>query len=289
MIGHTYTLGKSAPWNISVKSAEYSVETIRNGDGVIYPNKEQKLLLIHLRVHNPQKRQALMRFDTIRFTAVDAHDKNWQGVGNINSEETKERIDQQFKPAQKMDIYTSILVPAAGEIPKLILTGGDRLVIRYDLRGKVKPLPEPFADPNDKTGATALAVIPAKLGVSYPAASFNMSVDAICFTDGPIDNQVAKSGERFLVANMSAKYVNTCGNVIRFDSFQFKGVDTDGMDINWGRNLLGISSDRHLDMHVEPGYEGKFRVFFKIEKGVVPQSIVITARDYGRSYKYSVE
>ena len=76
LIGHTYTLGKTNPWNITLKSAEYSVSIVRSGDQAICPNREQKLLILHLTMHNPQKSLALLRFDTIHFTAVDANDKN---------------------------------------------------------------------------------------------------------------------------------------------------------------------------------------------------------------------
>ena len=48
------------------------------------------------------------------------------------------------------------MVPAAGVVPKLIVEREQGApVIRYDLRGKVKALPQPFADPSDTTGATA--------------------------------------------------------------------------------------------------------------------------------------
>lgn len=289
LIGHTYTLGKINPWNISLVSAEYSVNTVRSGEKAICPNREQKLLILHLTIHNPQKSLALMRFDTIHFTAVDANDKNWEGVGSMNNESTLENVNQQFKPAQKMEVYTAIVVPAGGEIPKLILTAGDKTVIRYDLRGQVKPLSEPIADPNDKTGATALADVTAKIGAFYPASMYNICVDQIGFSDGPVDGKSAGSGGRFLIANVSVKYINTFGSTLRFDTFIMKGVDADGNDIKGGNSLLSLSSDNHVETKIEPGKEAKFRVYIKINKGVTPKSFVITGNNNGRSYIYNVE
>jgi hypothetical protein len=49
-------------------------------------------------------------------------------------------------------------------------------VIRYDLRGVAKPLTSPFADPSDKTGATALTEIPAQIGQYYPLHNFDIKV-----------------------------------------------------------------------------------------------------------------
>lgn len=288
LMEHTYTLGKTRPWNICLKSAEYSAEAIRCGDQTVCPKRDQKLLVLHLTVHNPQKDLALMRFDTIRFTAVDANDKNWESVKIINSEATKEKIDQRFKPAQKMDIYTAIIVPAAGEIPKLMLTGSDNTVIRYDLRGKVKALPMPFADPSDKSGASALADVPAEMGVSYPLAPVAVSVDSISYADGPVDGKNAPTGGRFLIATLTVKYIATFNGTLRFDSFQVKGVDSDGLDIKWGGNLLAASSDRHIDVRVEPGQEIKCRAYFPLGKDVTPKSIVITGQQNGRSYRYDV-
>ena len=289
LIGHTYTLGKTNPWNISLKSAEYSVGIVRRGDQAICPNREQKLLLLHLMVHNPQKSLALMRFDTIHITAVDANDKNWESAGSLNNESTSENVSQQFKPAQKMDIYTVVVVPANGEIPKLILTAGDKTVIRYDMRGQVKPLPEPIADPNDKTGATALANVQARLGDFYPASMYNVSVEKLGISDGPIDGKSAGPGGRFIVANINVKYLDTFGSVLRFDTFMITGLDTDGLPIRGGNDLLAPSSDNHVSIHIDPGQEVKFRAYVKVNKGVTPKSLVITGNNNGRSFTYNIE
>ena len=289
LIGHTYTLGKTNPWNITLKSAEYSIGIVRSGDKAVCPNREQKLLLLHFNVHNPQKSLALLRFDTMRITAVDANDKNWEGEGSLNNETTNENVNQQFKPAQKMDVYTVVIVPANGEIPKLMLTAGDKTVIRYDLRGQVKPLPEPIADPNDKTGATALANVQAKLGDFYPASMYNVAVEKVSLSDGPIDGKSAGPGGKFIVANISVKYLATYGATLRFDTFMITGLDADGLPIKGGNDLLAPSSDTHVGIHVDPGQEVKFRAFVKVNKGVTPKSLVITGGNNGRSFIYNVE
>ena len=289
LIGHTYTLGKVNPWNISLKSAEYTTEILRTRDSAIAPDRNSKLLVLHFVLHNPQKNMALMRHDTIRFTAVDANDKNWEGGGGLNNETTKENVNQLFKPAQKMEAYTIIVVPAAGEIPKIMLMSGDKKVIRYDVRGKVKPLSGPVADPNDQTGATALANVPAKIGDFYPASMYNLCLEKVGFSDGPIDGKTAKPGERFLVANFAVKFLETSGTTLRFDTFAISGVDADSIPIKGGNNLLAPSSDTVVNMHVDLGQEMKFRTYLRIPKGVTPKSLIVTGNRNGRSYIYSAE
>jgi len=288
-IGDTYTLGKSNPWNVKLSSAEYTVASLRVGDGLKFPNMDEKFLVLHFTVHNPQKGLALMRFDTFRITAVDSSSKNWEGTHTLNLESTKEAVSQNIKPAQKIDVYKVVVVPAAGEIPKIIVTGSDNLVIRYDLLGKVKPLPEPFADPNDKTGATALAVVPAKIGVTYDAGCFTVSVDGISYSEGPINGKNAGPGGRFLVLNMTAKNINTFPLPFRFDTFRFKGADMDGADLDWGRNILRASSDKTLSMTCEIGQEIKFRTYYIVEKGVTPMYVRVAGGANPRVFQYTVE
>ncbi len=99
--GETWTLGKTDPWNITMKSAEYTVDQVRVGDSIYCPKANEKLLVLHYTVHNPQKSEALMRFDTLHFTVVDAKDQNWEGTGAIGAEKVCDVVEMQMKPAQK--------------------------------------------------------------------------------------------------------------------------------------------------------------------------------------------
>ena len=287
-IGHTYTLGKSYPWNVTLKSAEYTVDTIRFGGRILYPARDKKFLVLHYTVHNPQKSQALMRFDTFHVTAVDANDKNWEGVGELGSEETGDRIEQQFKPAQKMDVYTAVLVPAAGEIPKIIIKASDNLVIRYNLLGKAKPLPEPYADTNDKTGATAFTMVPAKPGVFFPVGQYAIKLDGISYTDQAVGNYRLSNGGRFLVVNMTAKGLDTVRPVLRFDTFRVKLLDTDGTEVDWKGDLFKASSDGTIEMNLEQDQEVKFRLLFSVDKGVTPKTLAIS-QGQSRVYQFEVQ
>jgi hypothetical protein len=140
-----------------------------NIDTSVYaPSAEEKLLVLRYTIHNPNKTERRYYWSTVGFTAVDAMNQNREFVQNAGSRETGEALNVNLKPAQKVEAYTVIKVPAKGVVPKLIVKPESGGVIRYDLRGVAKPLTAPFADPADKTGATALKEIPGQNGQYYP-------------------------------------------------------------------------------------------------------------------------
>jgi hypothetical protein len=288
--GNTYTIGKDDPWNICLKSAEYSVNTIAVGDRIIFPKADEKLLVLHYTVHNPQKSEALMRFDTLRFTAVDAKDKNWEFSGDIGNEATKDNVDQAMKPAQKMDVFAVLAVPANGEIPKLIVQGSNDLVIRYDLRGKVKGLAAPFADPGDSTGATARAVVPAEYGLYYPLGEFAIKVEGTSFAEGAIGEFEPGENERLMVVSMAAKNLDKSPQLLRFDTIATVLRDADGAVISSTQDLYRASSDKSLDVNAEPGQEIKFRLLLRIEQGLEPKTMLFSnSSGEGRQFEYQVK
>ncbi len=290
LIGHTYTLGKAEPWNIRLNSADYSVDIMPIGDRTIYPKANEKLLVLHYTVHNPNKQEALMRYDAFRFTAVDAKDKNWEYAGDISSEKTKARVDQNMKPAQKMDLYTVIAVPAAGEIPKLMLISTDELVIRYDLRGKVKGLKAPYADPNDKTGATALETVQAKFGEYYPMVQFLIKVEGTGLSDQAIGEVEPDEGGRLFIVAATAKNVDVEPALLRYDTFEVQIRDTDGAEVDASvTEVLRASSDKPLSTEVEPGQEIKFRMVFRVESGIEPKTLTVKGEEEGRAFKYELK
>jgi hypothetical protein len=286
--GSTYTLGKTNPWNVRVKSAEYSVDTIAIGDRIVYPKADEKLLILHYVVHNPQQREAGMRFDTLRLTAVDAKDKNWEWRGDVGNETTGERVDQRFKPAQKMDVFAVLTVPAAGEIPKMMIQGSDELVIRYDLRGKVRGLTAPYADPADTTGATARAVVPAEYDVLYPLGPYGLQVNGTSFREEAIGNVKPDKKERLLVVDISVKNLGRRPNGLRFDTLRVTLKDADGVDIPARQDLYRSSSDTSLSVSVDPDQQIKGRLLLKINKELDPKSMVFSYGDNGRQFEFPV-
>ena len=291
-IGDTYTLGKTHPWNICLKSAEYTIDPVCFGDRTVWPTEDEKLLLLHFTVHNPQKSLALMRHDMINITAIDSNDKNWNKENCLASEEKHQEVAQDFKPAQKMDVYAVVRVPNAGEIPKLMLTNffDKDSVIRYDLRGKVKGLPTAYADPSDSSGATVPSVIQAKMGEYYPSGVFALKLEGISYTTDPIDDNKPGKGQ-YMIATMSVKALAYSKPLLRHDMFEFKVLDSDGSDIKYSFILLKASSDSRIAQELDFGQEVRCRFIFKADKGVTAKTLKFAARcqGKGKSYLYTAE
>lgn len=286
--GKTYTLGKDSPMNVTLNSAEYTVDNVKVGDTEEIPNADQKALVLHYTLHNPQKSEVYVYWDFFGYTAVDSNNANWEFTQRVGVESTKASLDVSLKPAQKIDVFTTIMVPAKGEIPKLIIKAKEDLVLRYDLRGKVKPIPAPFADPEDKTGATALAKVPAQPGVFYPTGTFSLKLDDIKMTDAAIGDDTLEEGNRFMVVSMTAKNVYTGPETLYWDTFGPKLRDADGNEIEWNQKMVQRSSDKSVQSELEPGQELKFRLYFQVSKDVAPSTLTIGQGSDARQYVYDV-
>ncbi len=287
VFGTTYTLGKSDPINITMNKAEYTVEPVLIGERQFIPQSDQKLLVIHFNIHNPQANEKFVTCDDFPTTCVDSNDQNWEYCYALGSEKTKESVSMSLKPAQKMDVYTAILVPAAGEMPKLIIKSADDMVLRYDLRGKVKGIPAPFSDPKDKTGATALEKVTAQIGTYYPLGQFDVKLDSFSFSTKPMPEQELEEGARNLIIAGTAKNRSKDKPYVCSDTFTGKLLDTDGVEIEWGYTLYAGSRDSALGMTVEPGQEFKFRYVVPVQADVTPKSLAICEGE-GRLYEYDL-
>lgn len=287
--GKTYTLGKTAPINVTLNKAEYTVEPVLIGGGPILTNANEKLLVLHYTLHNPNPKDYGLAWSTINIQAVDSNDKNWRYEQNIGMEATGESCNMNLKPAQKTNVYAVIKVPAAGQIPKVIFESRDKLVLRYDLRGKVKPLPAPIADPADTTGATALEKVPGQLGEYYPIRDLHAKIDSVAFSEAPIKGRKLAKGARYLVINGTAKNNLTRKFGFRWSSIKPNLTDVDGGTIRWGDSGIYFASrDDTANAEIEPGQEFRFRFVFDVPEGVQPKTFSMTQGGTSRSYEYDV-
>lgn len=286
-IGTTYTLGKKEPINITLNSAEYTVERVQFGDELVIPKKNQKLLVLHYTLHNPNKKDFNVYWATLKFTVVDANDTNWKYCEKVGVEATKAKASMDLKPAQKAQFYTVIAVPANGEMPKLIIESQDRLVLRYDLRGQVKKLPAPIADPNDSTGATALEEVPAEIGTFYPGSAYDIKLDSVKFTTDAIDGKEPKSGKRYIVFVMTAKNKAPKAEWMRWNRIEPKLIDQDGGEFRWNEKCFYPSRDDNVNADVQPEKEIRFRYYFEVPEDLNMQALSLTELKT-RTYVYDL-
>ncbi|HEY3414497.1 MAG TPA: hypothetical protein VGM51_15775 [Armatimonadota bacterium] len=275
-LGQMYTLGKSWPMNITLNSVEYSTDRLRFGDEVKVPAGNEKFLVLHYTLHNPQREERRVRYDTFAFTAVDSTDTNMEGRGMVGAESTQQNLDMQLKPGQKVNAYTYIPVPAKATAPKLIIKSGDNLVLRYDLRGKVKPLKGPAVDPADKDGTTALSEVPAQMGKTYQVGVYDVTLDSAAYSSTVLPNQDLDNGARNFVVNATVKNADPQEHHLRYDGITLKYTDQDGADIGNSQRLLAASRDVDLEANIAFGKELKVRFPVKVAKDQVVAKMVIS-------------
>lgn len=289
-LGVVYKLRQGSPIYFRLNSAEYSVEQLHVGKALLVPQAAEKLLVLHFSIQNPQQTEVTFRFDSLRFTAVDAMNVNHEARGMVGDEQTKGDLSIHLKPAQRIEGYVGIVVPAQGVVPKLIVmppTENDGPVLRYDLRDKVAPLPAPIADPADPTGATALQTVPARIGDTYALRNFDLTVEKCEVATTALEAGVPLGGGGFFVATIVCKNDTANDLPLRFDTFVSTLADGDGLQLKLGRNLLAATSSTAFNQRVTAGTEARVRVYFTIPQDIKPKTLSLREAT-SRTYQFDV-
>lgn len=290
-LGKSYSLGKGEnALNFTLKGAEFSVTRVTVGSYVYAPKAAEKLLVLRYTVQNPQKRDMPLSWSSFKITAVDAKDVNHVFNNYIAREGTSESLGVSLKPAQKIDAYLALTVPADSVIPKLIVERGDSSpVLRYDLR-KAKGLPAPYADPADASGAIARAEVPAELGKAYPGKTFDIKLDSVAYSTESFEKRPAGEGKRYLVATFTIKNATakTASDApYSYSSFTFELRDADGDKTKFGGYLIKASRDETASGSLKPGEEARFRVFFALPQDLAGKTLYASEND-SRAYAFDV-
>lgn len=285
-IGTRYTLGKANPINITVDSIEYTAAPVVLGANLVLPKAEEKLMVVRYAIDNPSKRDLTVMWHTAKFTVVDKDDKNWQYVNNVARAPKGETGATVIKPAQKTSFYVVVIVPAKGELAKLIVESSDKQVLRYQLKGKVKPIPAPIADPADKSGATALTDVPGKIGEFYPLGNYSVKLESAALGDAAINGKAPKANHRFLTIILTARNDSPAKQNMMWHAFVPKLTDTDGLEVKWNGTLLLASRDQPIGAQtIEPKQEVKIRYFYEVPNDLKLKSFSICEKA-GRRFVY---
>jgi hypothetical protein len=283
--GQTYTIGKFSPINFTLKSAEYSVLPVTMGRNTYAAKVDEKILLLHYVVHNPLPKEQSYDWSSIRFTVVDAKDQNHEFITCVGREGTTEPVSMSLKPAQKLDVYAAIIVPAEGVTPKLMVEREKGApVVRYDLRGKVAPLAAPYADAADTTGMTAAPAIPAKAGQFYATGAFEMRLDSVSYTNEPLLRRDPGKGNRWVTAVFTIKNRTNGQQRIYWADFLPELKDADGEKAKYTQALLKATRDEVASGELAPGEEARIRFFFAVPSNVdaktlkLSEGLVVDAR-----------
>jgi hypothetical protein len=284
-IGQTYTIGQDNPLNFTLNSAEYTIERVNIGTSAYLPNKDEKLLVLRFTVHNPTTSERHYSWGIIGFTAVDAMNQNREFAQAVGSRTTGEDLNMALKPAQKVEAYTVITVPAKGVVPKLIVKPTEGGVVRYDLRGVAKPLSAPFADAADKSGATALEEIPAQADTYYPMHNFDMKLLSTTYADA-LGDVTPEEGQRFFVATVALRNGTKAEQNYSWGTFKPELIAADDEKAEWSQALLKASRDESAEGTLKPGQEYKARIYFPLPKNVAAKTLTLAE---GESHSYAFD
>ncbi len=284
-LGQTYTIGEDSPLNFTLNSAEYTLQRVNFGSDAVVPAKDEKLLVLRFTVHNPQKEERMYDWATLNFTAVDAMNTNREYEQHVGGKETGEGLSISLKPAQKVEAYSVIKVPAKGVIPKLIVKPNTGGVIRYDLRGVVKPLSAPFADAADKSGVTALGDIPAQANTYYPLQRFDISLLSTAYADA-LGEIVPEEGQKFFVATFAFRNATNAEHSFDWSTFKPELKDAEGEAAEWPQAMLKATRNDHTDGTLKPGEEYKARYYFPLPKDASAKTFTLSE---GESHSYNFD
>jgi hypothetical protein len=288
VMGQQYTLNEGDPLNFTLNSAEFSVVRLNVGDESVVAQGDEKLLVLHVTIQNPQSRARRVYWADLDFTAVDAMNVNREWSQELGVESTREPVDMDMKPAQKLDLYTAIVVPAKGVIPKLIVKSGEGKVLRYDLRQGVAPLEAPYVDPSDASGATALTKIEAEKDVWYPMGLFDVKFGGAELAAVDDDGDPPEEGEGFVVIRVTLRNGSADEERLYADPFQVVLRTTDGEKVEWGGEMLHPSRDESVNADLDPGDEMGARVFFRAPAGVKLDRCEFSEKEKGRVYVFGL-
>jgi len=288
-MGKVYSIRKEGPLYFCLTEAEFTTEQVRIGGTLHFPAADKKLLVLHFTIQNPEKNEQFVRFDSLKFTAVDATNVNCEGTADWADEENQGSVALSLKPAQKVAVYTVIEVPAKGPIPKLMVLPqpeDNGPVLRYDLRDKVTPLQPPVADPADETGVTALEKVPATLGSVCHLANFDVTVEKLGYTTDAMKGNAPEDEGRYLVATVLMTNKAPSENYVRWDVIAPVLTGADGEELTYN-DMLTATGDRPFSQNVEGGQEVRVRLYFTVPKGVTAKALAIKEGE-SRTYQLPV-
>lgn len=286
--GTTYTIGKSNPINITINSAEYSIEAAKVGEEHYVPSADEKVLVLHMTLHNPQKSERFVRWDVLSFTVVDPQDQNHDGLRAMGMEKDKSATNMSLKPAQKIDVFGVMLVPSNGEMPKLIVKSDDDLVLRYNLKGKVKGFQPPFADPADKTGSTPLSKISIPMGTYAPLGYFKVKVNSVEYSpESKIGEFEASEGNKIVIVQMDVNNVAPNERFLRWDTITGKIIDVDGMEVSDCRDMFTKSRDASVATNLQSGQELMTRCIYQVPDDAKIKDLTLLI-DNGRTFVFDL-
>jgi hypothetical protein len=296
VFGTVYSISKKSSIFFRLKSVELTTDQVVIGDQMYVPKANEKLMILHFTIQNPQKTELFVRWDSLRFTAVDKTNHNCEGNNDWGDADDPQhgKVAMNLKPTQTVNVVMPIVVPADGIVPKLMVlpaSEGDGPVLRYDLKNnpknKVTPLTAPIADPADTTGYTALEIVPGVVGTSYPYEKFDITVEKIEYTTEKINDTELDEGAKFMLVTLLMKNAAPSESFLRYDYVGPVVSSTDGEEYKYN-DMLFATANRSFAQNIKPNAEIRVRMCFTVPSGSTPKSLSLKEGE-SRTYQFEVK
>lgn len=272
-IGQKYRVGNENPINLTVNRIEYTVGRLKTGSGYSHPGADEKFMILHYTLQNPQKEDINVGRVSIDWRATDVNEIN-KDQEYVCVEETGRILDQILNAGQSINCYTYFTMPADG--PAVILTGashGDRKSIaRYRLDNKVEPLPESYRNTKDPSGATPLSSVSAELGTVMQVGDYDMKVEKVETITEPILDWEQHKDTIYMLTTIECKSFAEQAFGVPVNNIVLEDADGQIYD-QIGK--LSVSSMREIDPKPDPGTTIKFRLAYRVPKGIRIKNLVM--------------
>ncbi len=286
VLGQTYTLCKGSGGNAvnyQITKLEYSVGNYLYDGGdkndILDPSK--KALVIYLTVQNPEKSEIYVDGAKIHFSGVDSKNQNVSGDNYWYEQGTLRAASTNLRPAQKISVFTRIVLDNDVSLPKMIVDDCNNAVWRYDLRDKIAPIPAPFADPNVPNGSSALKIFPAQFGAYYPGRT-NFRLDKIEFSTAPwFDGSNPPEGGKWLIVYFTVQNPTKQPQSLGQSVLSF--LDQDGIESSQSGWVYRASRDTGIgEIQLPANGEIQLRALAEVPQGAEVKKVHLTW-DYTRT------
>ncbi|MHB1457471.1 MAG: hypothetical protein ACYC0V_11220 [Armatimonadota bacterium] len=286
-MGKPFYLGNDSTVVFTLQSAEFTCDRVYYSSDILAPMADEKMLLLKFSLQNPGKEVITANWATCSFTTVDSSDTNREGAGMIGLQKNSEKLDIQLNPAQKVECFSTMMLPKDAQAPKLIVKpNGEGLVLRYDLHGKVKGLVAPYADPKDTTGATALSEVTAEKEKLYTGLQFDFSYTGLAFKSGKYAGR--EPSEEYGWAVFSGVIKNKTKNAAMINWATITPLlRTRGGNLTLGE-FANIDGDGGFDTNLDPEQSMEVQYCFEVKNGATLKQLVLQEGENGRRYAYDL-
>ena len=276
---HAYRLGETDSFLFSLERAEYEAGRLEFGDDLASPKLGEKFLVVHFQVTNPRRQP--LQLDTGRFewTIVDAKGASITDCERFGPETDPRTFERTLEPGQSSECFAVFRVPAEGEMQSM--TVRNRLdaapgTARFDLRGKVRALPAHFADAQDRSGATAAAVVSARIGESFACGIFDVVVRSIevVGADAPAPSGREVDLPVYTTVRYTLRAARTSG-VFGGSAPIVTLVDSRGDSHGADAEPFEVTAPETTEVELVPGEASEFRLRFWIPRDAAPHQVFV--------------